>query len=1464
MSDIDNIIRDFQGNPNPSPEALPAPKIAPTPITEDMGGAKAEEARRVEPISDPVGKRRKQGSFRVVTHGVDKAVYFQSPSNETIKVGSSQMESAGELLKTLGRHSKTTDSYDVSKDLADAVSNSDLSFLDYTGKLFKQGRTELYTGTNMTQAVRGNRSFASADAENRILERGAINTEWPTKPLKEDYAAGLVARTAWLYSNAVKMTPYIFGGLTSAAKNGLILAGATEGMAILAGGPVGAVAGVPVAAVMGSVGFAYGIIMYASEIEGGHLATEMYRNGHNESAIRVAAPIGGAIIGAIEASGLRGLMPGAIAKEVGKVMTSKFMKKALANKVVKYAALPMTGEGATEAVQEKVGQMVRIISADIEKNPEIFFESKETMRNRVKWAGITGFAMGGFFGVAGGVLSSAVPSGKAKLNLKNIKTEILENDGKLPAAKTIEKRILAEDEGALKALDSINELDQKSPEARIEHFEHGQKNANQSTKDAVFAKQKAVDLQLDEMMGEGRVFNEDTFSDLPVEEQNAFIPLIEEKANLNKIVEGMKDTASEAKRPVNKVEDKKATAGENLRAKIKGILAKVKDAEVVARVKKLDSDLKGVLASIKNLSITRKALVRADISTKALDNQLKKMRNQEDVIHSQLAAILTTEEENVKLRETEAIETTPRTVDSLVKLLEEAAEEAVKASEKTGLAALFASKKEGAKAVKAAEKAGDKKAKAAYKAAKREVLVKRAGFIKEVGFSEALSDADLKKVVGPRNIGLMSNLEFKKFLDEVRIKAKVAAERRQALGKLVKLMSDKEFKHAANLRKFNELPVVAKMTADQINEFIGMLRGFEQGDNFWSPKAIAAIDRTKWQGAKTKREVLELAAKEYGIPVEDILSVDVGPLDRVKFDYWLSKSNPLYQIALEELKTAKARAQMKWTLFRGNLFTLGKKALASRNIKLDTWEKVLRKISSIQPEVMAYIETPNENKMEAAKSLTQEELDFANYWIEFASSVHDYLVRVQALQSKFAEGGYVFHSKRGLPELAVDVLRGSTDMKAAVSEVLTGWREASSNFSVVDSQHNILSKEKFFKQSLFRSGNLTPSQSMIEVMDSYARQFYSKVAFDEAIPTIETVLMSMTPAKGLEVDKIRLTNLKHFMKQMLNTKKGQRIDWSGTIPQGGIIDAGLKLGTNLMGINYIAWNYKLQLASVVGEQIPVYMLLGARGRLLANARRITAKGQRIIAKYRHFTGDSAIDTLLQPGKSVGDYVKLTQYGIFQQSRALVMQELLLGNMTKAEFASETISDKRLGNINTEAGRWLDVADSKSVFGSTSLGTEVNQFKSWAFPVARTIGEDLLALAKAVGTLDGNKISKQQLVELYRLMILTAVVTYVYGAVGTPEENKEGGAWTMKGIALRELGTAGNAVQIAMSGGAGVLSGFLTRLAMNLFMLTTDTDYARGPRKGENKGKVGLQRQFTPAGIKQFRGKKKSKRRASID
>jgi hypothetical protein len=512
------------------------------------------------------------------------------------------------------------------------------------------------------------------------------------------------------------------------------------------------------------------------------------------------------------------------------------------------------------------------------------------------------------------------------------------------------------------------------------------------------------------------------------------------------------------------------------------------------------------------------------------------------------------------------------------------------------------------------------------------------------------------------------------------------------------------------------------------------------------------------------------------------------------------------------------------------------------------------------------MEAPVDEKEVFAKSLTKEELDYANYVSQYYTAAYDHLVKVKDLYGSRFVDQYFTHVRRDFLEAWSD-----DGFVNAMREWWTAQKESQVIANIIDQDTGqILPKSKFFQYTLQRSGEITPSKNVTRVFLQYAKMFERKKMFDSMIPEIDIYTQSLTPKeltpRGLEMDR----RLKTFINEYLNNKKGRKINFSGVIKQNGPADILLRMGNTMVSLLDLGFNVFASSAAIIGEQVATYQALGKIKYAKGIKRRLWDTGvkrmadpnaKKILLEAEPFIGRNIWTELIDADTGIMEKGMKTIFGAFEQSSVEANKIFLLANMTPAEIKAGKISAKRMAQLRLEAGRWRDLGkDVKSVVGSTSIGQMVTKYKGWAIPIARTNANNLSTLAKKIGRGEmKDALTSREMAETYRVIELSTVLVMV-GAYVMAENDDDTFIGKLKARAYMEAMTLMSGVDPTTFVSTPRLVSFMQELAENLKLIATLETYTQDSQWGEAgdlKGVKGLQRQFTPTAIEQFIPKKQT-------
>lgn len=719
------------------------------------------------------------------------------------------------------------------------------------------------------------------------------------------------------------------------------------------------------------------------------------------------------------------------------------------------------------------------------------------------------------------------------------------------------------------------------------------------------------------------------------------------------------------------------------------------------------------------------------------------------------------------------------------------------------------------------------KAKQTIRTAK-EILDKRRSFIRAVQKQFGLSDGDLKSLTR-KDIRLMNNIEFKTFLDDLRIRSEKLAEKNLAKLSLTQQITEKEL-NIEPLRKYMKLPTIGNMTTAQLRDFDEALRPFDKGDIFLSQRKLETIERTELEGVKTYQEARKRLQQKLGLTNKEMSRVgNVSEFDRFRSDTALAERDPYFRMMVEETAKLKMIRDVEFLDIEKKVLDLAK----------DLKTGVVGKVIPQQKNIVKWFEAKDKSNIQVTPAEEKIIKFMQNEW----SNARDYLIKINAISKGINEDNYFTHVRRGIME--------------AVKEdgVIKVWKEIFDQYKLEEQAFNILDREtgdilaldKFFRFALHRTGALKPSENVVRAFIDYMRIFKKKQALDEIVPLIDIYSYALTP-KGTTKEGLLLHgNLNRFTKEWLNSKKGRRITLMAK--QGGKFDWALKGARTFTTLLDIGLNLPVSVATQVGEQVITYQLLGKWKFSVAKYRSLTPKGRRIRKKYSNFIGKNPWKELIEPARNIGDRLSEGIFVLFRDANIRRNRNFLLASMTKEEWATETLSPERLAHLRTEMGRFGMIEDAKSIIGATPEAGIFTQYKTWALPIMRTLSADAIELSRL---LRGKKPSKRALLDFYRLLEIGAVILLVKQFIAVDEDD-ESIIGQLKNRAYQELTTLYQAPGVMLS--VPRLITFLDQFNKNLLSLIKLEQYEQSKfgeyEEGDLKGLRGLTEQLTPRAIKQF-------------
>lgn len=694
-----------------------------------------------------------------------------------------------------------------------------------------------------------------------------------------------------------------------------------------------------------------------------------------------------------------------------------------------------------------------------------------------------------------------------------------------------------------------------------------------------------------------------------------------------------------------------------------------------------------------------------------------------------------------------------------------------------------------------------------------------------------LTDEEIRSI-NRRDIRYMDDKEYQDFINQFEKKAMELAKTKQAKIELLDHINRMELKRVENLQQAMKLPHINKMTNEQLAKFIEAIKPFQFGDEFLSVRKLETIDNTNLKGVKTFREARIRLAEELKTDPIKIANLQVKDSDKISWDTVLADQNPFYKWLVDKTNENLMQGEANYFTLENETNELVKKARKSRKGKLGDI------LVPQDKHVFAWLEADNNDKVLLSGSMTKEELDLAYFLQNQYAKMRDRLIERGAMK-KFREN-YITHIRKKFLETYKD-----DGFIQAFTTIFEQYTEDWEIFKILEGDTGeILPLEKFFRYTMRRTGGIKPTKNVARAFLGYAKLFETKEALDNLVPHVDTYLYVLSSqektGRGLQKDR----TLQRFVYEWLNNKKGRTA--SKFLTQGSkydLIFRGLKMFTSIMdmGLSPIT-----QGASYLGEFAMNFQMMGNRKTALGISRGFTNQGKMIVKKYQNFVGKNAWAELAEASKDLGDQTVEMLFIGFRDSAYRANKIYLLGNLTEEEFKTGEISKERLAEMKRLMGEFRVIPGSSSLYGSTTEGKIITQYKTWAIAALRGNVKNLTALAKTFKT---GKVDKKALAQTFRALEIIAAATLIFSLWDDDDDKSFLGKLRTK--AKQELMSTVTAANSVLTLPAPRLGQYLIDLGdMISQLLFLHERYKSGEHKGELKGVVKLLHQITPAIVRQ--------------
>ena len=767
-----------------------------------------------------------------------------------------------------------------------------------------------------------------------------------------------------------------------------------------------------------------------------------------------------------------------------------------------------------------------------------------------------------------------------------------------------------------------------------------------------------------------------------------------------------------------------------------------------------------------------------------------------------------------------------------------------------------------------------------------------------------LTDTQMKKIRGPKDPRFMDAQEFGKYLDEVRGRAELERARDQEKLFIEDMIAAKDLQKTENLQRALEFPPVKDMTLEQLVEYGEILSKTRPDDTFLGPRMIQTAKNTDLGNIRTIGEGRDAIAKQTGMPFEktvegakmdkwlrDPTLVERDPLHKMFITEWTAKEADMLtqKYALNKELTKLADAARSARRQRGAARTLRQKVfsfLTPEDDLVAKWlqpfettyvevekngKKVLKKNVIVQPEIRA----------QAQSAMTPEEVKYAQFLEKFFSHYYGIAaneatarwtlqgVKHSNYRSNRIESVYLPHVKRGFFER----WRDDGFVKAFKMLWERNLAETRVDFNAFGDRGEVLGYEKWLKNNMERmgegidkeTGKVLYSQNTAKIALAYFHGFERKLIIDSMTPKIKMLefLMgkrfetpkSITNPAGTEKVHSQLTR---HINEWINNKKGQRVEI--VYEQGdraeAIVDASrLFIAVQQLGINIIA-----QMVQVAGGEVATFAGAGVKGWGLGHMRALTKQGREIGRLYSGIIGDTPWNELASAANDAGDTLRGGIFYLFGDVAYRGRRQMLLGLMSKEEFAAGKLAPERTAAIKLQMGKWLQMPEFRSIAGSTSFVKAAGMYTEWATPIIQNTYFVLIPrLRNMIRSTSPDKwkelAKSEEFQALFRATVGGASLGGMAYLVLNPDENDHSMLGYLRKRAAQEISSTIQAITFwGIPTPFSIMNGYIDSLRTAVGLLASMERYKTagpGHKAGDLKAPTALGRALIPRGIQQW-------------
>ena len=792
--------------------------------------------------------------------------------------------------------------------------------------------------------------------------------------------------------------------------------------------------------------------------------------------------------------------------------------------------------------------------------------------------------------------------------------------------------------------------------------------------------------------------------------------------------------------------------------------------------------------------------------------------------------------------------------------------------------------------VKAAEKAGFKRG-VAQGEVKYQTLIKRLKdrriALRAIKDARNLTDSEFRKVRGNQDPRFMTAKEFETYLSEVDARAEQQFKKNEERILIDAIIDERGLKKTENLQRAMEFPPISKMSLEQLQEFSDILSKTDAYDEFLTPRMIQTAVNTDLGEIRTLADGVRAIEKQTGLPAT---KVPGSELDNWLRDPVLAERDPLHKMFITEWATREADMLTRQHKFQEELNRLARASRKSRS-KADKGKRTLRQklFGALAPEdkfPVAFAQTLPENLGPLEKAMTPEEVEFGKFLRGYFEKVYSYVAEDAANRwtlrgvkySRFKDM-YFPHMQRSFFERLRDeglvealhlnsVWRTALDdgfLKALSSMFRYNRNNVAIDFNAFGDRGQVLGYEKFFKNNLKREGDGPFSKNASRVAVSYFHAFERKMILDAMTPKIKLLEFLLgerkaTPKSITNPDGTEqvVSELRAHINRWINNKKGQRstMAYSQGSDAEMVVD-GLKLfiAVKQLGINILA-----QTISAIGGEVATFSGLGVKGWSTGHKSALTAQGRKLGREFSGVIGDSPWNEIASTANSVGDTLRSGIFYIFGELSWRAKRQMFLGSLTKEEFKTGVVNQKRLGEIKLDMGKWHPMPEFRSIRGNTSEAKAAMMYTEWAMPIFQNthfvLVPRLRNMLRTTPVNEWDKVAKtKEFQSLFRGVVAGASAGAMAYLVLHPDKNDNSTIGYMRRKAAQEVGSIIQAmtywgIPIPFS----VMTGFVDQLQTAMTTMLSGERYKTdgpGHYAGDLKGPDYLFRALVPNGIQQL-------------